>query len=149
MDSDSASLPAPPPDILPVWRSPHHLMLDLGGEGRYPAAWNVNISLVKTAGPGRGEPIPRLIVARHDRLPFATGSVGIIFMERTPLTHAALREIARVIAPGGLVLLRHSALPHKDPHAHVGRFFKGRISRTLQGSGSRMFHRTRIVVATN
>ncbi len=40
---------------------------------------------IKPWGPDRGEPIPRLIVARADALPLADGSVERIIVERTRL----------------------------------------------------------------
>ena len=93
------------------------MILDIGGEGRHPEAWNLNPSRVKTLGRGKGEPIPRLIRGRADAIPLVDGSVHQIVVERTPLTRSALREIARVIAPGGTVILRHVPLPDFDPHA--------------------------------
>ena len=92
------------------------ITLDIGGEGRHPEAWNINPCRVKTFGPERGAPIARLILARAERLPFATGSVDRVIVERTPLGDAAIREIARVIRPGGEVLLRHVPLPTSDRH---------------------------------
>lgn len=93
------------------------MILDIGGEGRHPEAWNLNPSRVKTLGKAKGEPIPRLIHGRADAIPLVDGSVRQILVERTPLTRSALREIARVIAPGGTVILRHVPPPEFDPHA--------------------------------
>jgi hypothetical protein len=93
------------------------MTIDIGGEGRHPHAWNVNPSPCRTLGPQRGQPIPRRIAARADCLPLPSRSVRHVIVERTPLTAAALAEIARVIAPGGTVTLRHVPLVHRDRHA--------------------------------
>lgn len=82
------------------------IILDVGGEGRYRRAWNVNPSLVATRGTRRGQPIARLIVARGEALPLATASVQLVIVERTPLRVATLREMGRVLAPGGRIVLR-------------------------------------------
>jgi hypothetical protein len=112
------------------------LCLDIGGEGRHAAAVNVNIRRYKTLGPGRGEPIPRLLVARADALPLARGSVGRIVVERTPLTAAALAEIARVIAPRGTIELRHVPLVESDRHARARECLGGHaVQRTLLLAG--------------
>jgi len=103
------------------------LTIDIGGEGRHSGAVNVNPSRVRTLGPHRGLPIPRLIQARADCLPLATGSVDRILVERTPLSSHALREIARVISPGGTIVLRHVPCPDFDRHAAARRMLPGTV----------------------
>ena len=58
--------------------------LDIGGEGRYADAWNLNPSAVKTIGPNRGQMIPRRIPGRADVIPLPDHSVDQVIMERTP-----------------------------------------------------------------
>jgi len=99
-------------------------ILDIGGEGRHAGAWNLNPSPHKTLGPERGAPIPRLILGRADAIPLPAASVDRIIVERTPLTAAALREVSRVIRPGGTVVLRHARVPGHDPHATAKRVFQ-------------------------
>ncbi len=99
--------------------------LDIGGEGRHRGAWNLNPRARKTIGPERGESIPRLIRGRADALPLADGSVDRIIMERAPLTILALREMARVISPGGAIILRHAVPPGFDPHGTAKRILPG------------------------
>src|SRR5690606_8692491 len=110
----------PPPSNSPIHGSNHFSLsprvIDIGGEGRHPEAWNVNPSSVKTLGPGRGEPIPRHILGRSESLPLEDASVDLIIVEKTPLRRGALEEIARVISPGGRVILRHVPLPGMDCH---------------------------------
>lgn len=93
------------------------LAIDIGGEGRHSHTWNVNPSPTKTFGVERGRPIPRLILARATQLPLADQSVAEVIVERTPLTRAALLEIARVLEPGGRLVLRHVPFEDRDRHA--------------------------------
>jgi hypothetical protein len=92
------------------------LVLDIGGEGRHPAAWNLNPSPVRTIGPRRGDPIPRRLAGRADAIPLPSRSVDLVLVERTPLNREALQEIARVIVPGGQIILRHAIPTRFDPH---------------------------------
>jgi len=97
--------------------NPCDLVLDIGGEGRHAGAWNVNCSLTRTLGKDAGGPIPRLIVARADALPFPDHCVKSLIVERTPVTSASAREMSRVIQADGQILLRHVPLPDRDRHA--------------------------------
>lgn len=83
------------------------LHIDIGGEGRYAGAWNVNParSTSTTGTPGR--PIPRLIQALGEALPFADASVARVTVENAPIRPGTVAEIARVLAPGGEVHLLH------------------------------------------
>ena len=71
--------------------------LDIGGEGRYPKAWNLNPSRVKTIGVDLGTPIPRLILGRPESIPLPTQSVDLVLVERTRLKTAAL-EVEGILA---------------------------------------------------
>lgn len=90
--------------------------LDIGGEGRHQAAWNLNPSPVKTKGADRGSLIPRLILGRAELIPLPDKSVDRLIVERTPLRRRALEEIRRVATPTGLVILRHAVPLDIDPH---------------------------------
>jgi hypothetical protein len=92
------------------------LILDIGGEGRHPLAWNVNPSQWCTYGPQRGEPIPRWIEGRADAIPLPDRVVDVVLMERTPLTRAGCHEIRRVVRTGGTIVLRHVRPFGWDPH---------------------------------
>lgn len=74
--------------------------LDLGGEGRYPGAMNVNLERPRV---GRGL-IPNHVVARGEMLPFRDGSFDLVTVENAPVSIPIQREIARVLAPGGTVI---------------------------------------------
>lgn len=119
-------------------------ILDIGGEGRHPAAWNLNPRTLRTFGPDQGQPIPRLIRGRGERIPLADASVDVIIVERTPLRAAVLHEIMRVARPGGLVVLRHVDLPWLDPHRHALRALAGKVERRAVQIGSQLLRETMI-----
>ena len=120
--------------------------LDIGGEGRYRNAWCLNPRSVKTLGPERGQPIPRLILGRADHIPCADGSLDCILVERTPLTARALREIARTIAPAGRIILRHIPLPWQDRHATAKAILPGQVRERLICRHGRVLLETQFVL---
>lgn len=135
----TASHPAPdfdPPGIP--------FILDIGGEGRHPAAWNLNPRTTKSVGSQIGQRIPRLIRGRGECIPLASHSVDVVIVERTPLRAPVLREILRVARPGALVVLRHAELPWFDPHRHALRLLPGQVSRSAVKVGDRLFRETTI-----
>ena len=109
------------------WSHDKFLLLDIGGEGRYSKAWNLNPGHVKTIGPQRGAPIERHIPGRAEAIPLADRSVRWILVERTPLREAALREIARVVMPGGLIVLRHVVGSSIDRHRTARAILPGSV----------------------
>jgi ubiquinone/menaquinone biosynthesis C-methylase UbiE len=122
------------------------ITLDIGGEGRHPGALNLNRSRRKTLGQQRGQPIPHLVVGRADAIPLADGSVDRVIVERTPLNRAALAEIARVVAPGGVVVLAHVPLPDADRHAEARQILHGRVTRRRRQLAGQCVQETRIEV---
>jgi len=124
-----------------AWRLP---LLDVGGEGRYRWAWNLNPNRYKTIGPNRGQPIPRLIVGRADAIPLRDACVTVVLVERTPLSRAAAGEIRRVVAPGGLVILRHVPYPDRDRHAMAVREIQGTVRRAQRRIGRTIVQETLI-----
>jgi ubiquinone/menaquinone biosynthesis C-methylase UbiE len=123
------------------------ITLDIGGEGRHPGAINLNRSRHKTLGRQRGEPIPHLVVARADAIPLADRSVDRVIVERTPLNRSALAEIARVIAPGGVIVLAHVPLPDADRHAEARRILRGCAIRSRRQLAGQWVQETRIEIA--
>lgn len=135
----SASEPRPiacPCSSHPVGREARHfqwlieglaggLVLDIGGEGRYRRAWNLNPRTRRTIGPLRGQRIPRLIQGRGECVPLPADSVDLVIVERTPLRAATIDEIRRVTKPGGWVLLRHALAPTAHPHLPARRLLDG------------------------
>jgi ubiquinone/menaquinone biosynthesis C-methylase UbiE len=127
----------------------NRITLDIGGEGRRAAAINLNRSRYKTLGPKRGELIPRLIVGRADAIPLADDSVARVVVERTPLNPAALAEIARVVSPGGVIVLAHVPLDHGDRHARAIDALAGIVQRRSARLFGQSVQVTRIRVAAN
>jgi hypothetical protein len=120
------------------------IILDIGGEGRHPEAWNLNPLDKRSLAPHRGEAICRLIRARGENIPLATSSVDLVIVERTPLRPATLREIRRIVKPGAFILLRHADLPWLDPHRNALRMLPGRVHRGKLQIGGQQYRETAI-----
>jgi hypothetical protein len=105
--------------LEPIAAPPGSFVLDIGGEGRHPGAWNLNPRAAATVAGALGRPIPRLICGRGEAIPLPDHSVDLVIVERTPLWPLTLREIERVAKPGAIAILRHAVGPLGDPHARV------------------------------
>lgn len=101
--------------------------LDVGGEGRYATAVNLNPSAEKTLGPDKGQPIPNRIDGRAEKIPLPESSVKTIVVERTPLKNEAIEEIARVAADDATLVFRHPVDEHSNPHARVKKHIDGEV----------------------
>jgi ubiquinone/menaquinone biosynthesis C-methylase UbiE len=117
-------------------------ILDIGGEGRHPEAWNLNPRRHKTFGPERGQLIPRWIEGRGERIPLPDRSVDVLIVERTPLLPATLVEIARVASPTARIILRHVPAHHLDPHRLAVEVLSGKIERGTITIGSHRLQET-------
>lgn len=100
-------------------------VVDIGGEGRHPLAWNVNPRALKTIGPQKGQPIPRRLPGRGDSVPLADHQADVVIVERTPLSREACEEIRRIARRRAIVVLRHVRAFSFDPH---------RLAKELLGS---------------
>lgn len=118
------------------------LVLDIGGEGRYSYAMNLNPSSAKTFGSDRGAPIPRLIHGRADAIPLPDQCVDVIVVERTPLRADSLHEIRRVIRPEGMIILRHTVPPISDPHRIACQLLAGCVSQRKYRRSGRWMQET-------
>jgi len=98
------------------FRTKGSMILDIGGEGRHPEAWNLNLRSRKSLGKQRGELIPRLIQGRSESIPLPDGCVQVLIVERTPLRLATLLEMSRVASPSARIILRHANAHQRDPH---------------------------------
>ncbi len=79
--------------------------LDIGGEGRYADAINVNPqSLTSTTGVP-GQPIPQRVNAFGEKLPFANKTADAVTLESAPIKVGTANEIARVAKPGSTIRL--------------------------------------------
>lgn len=112
------------------------IIVDIGGEGRYRRAWNLNPRSLKTLGPDRGRTIPRHIPGRAEAIPLPNGSVDLVIVERTPLRLAALQEIARIVSDNGVVILRHALPRGRDCHALARQIIPALIARRIVQLGT-------------
>jgi hypothetical protein len=74
-------------------------------------------------------------------------SVERIIVERTPLGAGVLREMARVIAPHGTVVLRHVPLVGTDRHRLACEILRGQTTCVLRRLGGALVQETTILVA--
>ncbi|QDV47540.1 hypothetical protein Enr13x_74500 [Stieleria neptunia] len=102
-------------------------LLDVGGEGRYATAMNLNPSAEKTLGPDKGQTIPNRIDGRVENIPLPDSSVKAIIVERTPLRNAAIHELARVATDDATLVFRHPVDEYSDPHARVKERISGEV----------------------
>lgn len=126
---------------------PTPFILDIGGEGRHDAAWNLNPRTLRTIGPKRGQPIPRLIRGRGENIPLPCNSVDQVIVERTPLRTETLHEIRRVAKFGALIILRHAPVSWFDPHRFVEALLPGKARRRLTQIEEQILQETMIVLA--
>lgn len=91
--------------------------------------------------------LERLVLARAERLPFREGSFDIVMaldvLEHHDDDSAVAAELARVVRPGGIVLVTVPALdilwgPHDVISRHVRRYDRKQLVRVLAGSGLRI-----------
>ena len=96
-------------------KGPVHI--DIGGEGRYPNAINVNPNTTTSTTGTAGRTIPNHVPGRGERLPFGARNADGISLENAPITAQTAAEIARVIKPGGSIRLvspsDYAAAAHK------------------------------------
>lgn len=123
------------------------LVVDVGGEGRHPIAWNVNPSPIRTLGRYKGQPIPRWLYGTAESIPLADGAVDWLIVERTPLSLAALKELARVVSPTGRITLRHVPLPWKDRHGLAKSVLPGRFVERMSCIGGLTVQETEFLLA--
>ncbi|EMB16383.1 MULTISPECIES: hypothetical protein [Rhodopirellula] len=102
-------------------------LLDVGGEGRYATAMNLNPSAEKTLGLDKGQPIPNRIDGRAEDIPLPDSSVKTIIVERTPLRNESIQELARVATDDATLVFRHPVDEHSDPHARVKEQINGEV----------------------
>ncbi len=101
-------------------------LLDIGGEGRYTTAVNLNPSAEKALGPQKGDAIPNRIDGRAECKPLLDSSVRVVVMERTPLRNEAIAEIARVATEDATLVFRNSVDRLSDPHRRVTQRINGK-----------------------
>lgn len=122
-------------------------LLDVGGEGRYATAINLNPSAEKTLGPDKGQPIPCRIGGRAEDIPLDDKSVETIVVERTPLRNDAIAELARVAADGATMVFRHWVDEFSDPHQRIRRMIDGDVSVEEANLGGQIVQQLTILCA--
>jgi RHS repeat-associated protein len=100
------------------------LFIDIGGEGRYSQALNVNPFSWQFYNPNVR--ILRLIRALGQSLPFPDQSVYQITLESTPIFTETVDEMIRVIQPGGKIAL---VTPELYARALIQRLIDGIIAK--------------------
>ena len=102
--------------------------IDIGGEGRYPKAINVNPGPHQTTTGVWGNPIPNQVKAKGQLLPFSDNSIHAISLENAPITTAIAKEIKRVVKPGGTILLKHHPEYAAGAHTMLINLVNGQVS---------------------
>ncbi len=102
-------------------------LLDVGGEGRYATAMNLNPSPTKTLGPDKGEPIPNRIEGRAENIPLADNTVQTIVVERTPLRNEAIEEILRCASEDATLIFRFASDQHACPSQRIRQRIAGKM----------------------
>ncbi len=81
--------------------------VDVGGEGRYDNALNINPGKYTSTTGEPGRPIPNWVYGRSDELPLPDASVHKLTVESAPLNNQAMSEILRVMRPRSEIELYH------------------------------------------
>jgi len=90
------------------------LHLDLGGEGRYSDAININPQPHTSTTGEWGREIPFWVKGRSDDIPFADNTIDKITVENAPISLKSIQEMLRVLRPRG-----HIYLSHPEDYAQV------------------------------
>jgi len=81
--------------------------IDIGGEGRYEDALNINPGKYTSTTGEPGRPIPNWVYGRSDELPLPDQSVHKLTVESAPLNDQAMVEVLRVLRPRSQINLYH------------------------------------------
>jgi hypothetical protein len=90
--------------------------LDLGGEGRYPDAININPNAYTSTTGEPGEKIPFWVKGRSDDIPISSSSVDKVTIENAPINLNTIDEMLRVLRPRGDIYLSHPKDYAKEAH---------------------------------
>jgi hypothetical protein len=92
------------------------VILDIGGEGRYVGAINLNPQPITSTTGEAGHIIPNWVPGRGDKIPFPQYSVDMIHLENAPINPATMEEMLRVMRPRGKIHLSH---PHDYTDSYI------------------------------
>ena len=98
----------PDPRLTPIRGRLH---IEIGGEGRYPGAYNLNPTSKGTVAPWANKDIPNHVCGVGESIPVPSGTVDYITLESVRMSSPMIAEIARVIKKTGHVRL----ITPKDP----------------------------------
>ncbi|MBI3649418.1 MAG: hypothetical protein HY231_00025, partial [Acidobacteria bacterium] len=93
--------------------------IDVGGEGRYADAINLNPGTHTTTTGTAGSPIPNLVQGVGEAMPFQNNTASLITVENSPLRPGIAGELSRVIRPGGEIRLVHPAEYAMQAHQQI------------------------------
>ncbi len=112
--------------------------IDIGGEGHYPGANNLNPSSVGTSPPyvRPDKIIPEHVCGVGESIPASHSTVDLITVESTPMTTRTYSEIARVIRSGGEIRLLH---PHSLKQYHQRTFYEVSLRHKIDGSRTKLY----------
>jgi hypothetical protein len=100
------------PQLKPIEGKLH---IDIGGEGRYPEAYNLNPVSKGTVHPWTNNNIPNHVCGVGENIPVQSGTVDYITLESTPISQETILEIGRVLKQTGHIRL----ISPKDPGERV------------------------------
>lgn len=83
------------------------IIVDIGGEGRYLDAININPYFLTSTTGEANRFIPNWIYGFADDIPIQRNIVEILYLENAPLSTSAMEEILRVMKPRGKIHLYH------------------------------------------
>ena len=87
--------------------SEQDVILDIGGEGRYQGAINLNPNPLTTTTGESGRFIPNWLPGSGGNIPIESRVVDIVYLENAPIQLKTMGEVLRIITPRGQIHLSH------------------------------------------
>lgn len=119
------------------WSRPVHV--DVGGEGAYRGAINVNPGTTTTTTGEPGLQIPNRVAGTAQEIPLPSRSADLVTVENAPIHGSAPAELARIVRPGGTVRLTHPLSYAEKHHGRVRELVGGKaVVRVSEANGVEM-----------
>lgn len=83
------------------------VILDIGGEGRFENAINLNPQFLTSTTGVEGRLIPNWLPGTGNQIPLADLSVDIIHLQNAPINIDTMKEMLRVLKPRSKIHLTH------------------------------------------
>lgn len=96
-----------------------NIHLDIGGEGRYKNAINLNPQPLTSTTGEAGRIIPNWIYGRGDQLPLPGKSVHLVTIENAPVNTETIQEMMRVLRPRSEIHLYHPSDYADEVHQQI------------------------------